>query len=443
MRLLLAFPLPVGKPEPTQHFPVPPGHDKLDRDVWAIISDRYFKSWHFRSVVLILLAGFGVWGYNISTSTKFLSDAQAKLDEAKVAIDDAELRLQKAKTKADKAEETLDLRQADFDQKIKNAEKAIDDLRKSAIKRLEGSVKTEIERISNDIGQPEKIRKDIQAKIINETRNLTEKKIGELILALEVEVKNATNESIGSIASKSGTQATTLTNLVKHQLRSVERLDRDINGQVLAKLEEIAGVPFDSVAAFAAHRAHDIDGSLKAEAEEGKGVVFSELSKAYDTPIAGFGDLVRREIGAIESLGSEAAEKIRGAQARYLAEVGTAAQHIPSKIDIIDGRLNNAEGKLDGFDRRAETLTADIEVVTALREPLTRIAAHLGDPYLRSQISIATVLGHAGWLVAINLVFSILALGAALYAVRVWYSEGKIRARREQQDNAAEGAAGG
>ena len=64
---------------------------------------------------------------------------------------------------------------------------------------------------------------------------------------------------------------------------------------------------------------------------------------------------------------------MRGAQAKYLAEVDTAAQHIPSQIDIVDGRLKSADSRLNELDRRAETLTAELQIVTTLRDPLTRI----------------------------------------------------------------------
>ena len=153
--------------------------------------------------------------------------------------------------------------------------------------------------------------------------------------------------------------------------------------------------------------------------------------------------MVRREIGALEAVGSKAAEQLRSAQALYLSEVKTAAKLIPTQIDIIDRRLSSTDTRLYDLDRRADTLAMDIQVVAALRKPLTRIAAHLDDPFLRSRISIATVLGNAGWLVVVSFVFSIAALVFAVIAVRVLNTELKDRARREDRRSGVESATSG
>ena len=384
----------------------------LDRDISAAITNRYFTSWEFYTVVGILALGVSVWGINVKGSIADLSAAQAKYEEANHSLDLARKTYQQTQDEADKAE------------------KFIRDAREEFIRLTEqrkGELTYIVDQLKSEIGHPAEIRTKIEEDYLEEVRRDALNQAGDHFKAWPVRIEEQQDEAIDrtieALATNWQVSPPTLEGLVRHQLTVLDSLDEKAEELILADIKQRTGQPIASIKDFALHRASEFESQLSEEFEDGKAAAIAEYGATHDPKIASFADLARNEIDTFTGEAKLALKDVQGAKDAYLQQVDEASSQIPARFYEIDTRMDGIDSRVQSLNEQSAAIGSELGIVKALAEPLAKIAGYLDDPYRRAQIDIATILGNARWLVLASLLISLVAFVLGAIAFRCWLSE--------------------
>lgn len=417
--ILLETPKARAQENQIAAWPSTPEHANLDRDVSAIVTTRYFHSWPFYTVTAILLAGLSVWGINVTGSYEGLTEAQRKLEVADRAVDVAKEEL--VQNRGLFASELKRGKEA-----LKENKKEIDKTKSDVLASFETDMEAIKKGIEGGIGSPKQIRQDIENKFLNEIRDVSKTETEGLLQSLKDDIDAERRKAIYSLAQERGTSPATLAGLVRQELVSIKAMDEAIKNRMLIKFGKILGTPVASLEDFFIQRVGQIETQLQEEAMGAKRLAFEGLSNDPDNPVAGFDDLAMREIEAVQATAGRAKGALEAIEKLYGLDLGAVEKKIaetPAQIEAIDIRFEDLQKQVAVIEDRAETMSADLETLANLRQPLTAISEHLDSPYRRAQIDIATVLGNTRWLVLASLLLSLFAIVVAFIAIKCWWSE--------------------